>query len=40
MPDTAGLATVNENEPQIAMLLNTNSVAAVVKLRGYDNAYL
>jgi two-component system nitrogen regulation sensor histidine kinase NtrY len=40
LPDTAGLATVNETEPQIAMLLNTNSVAAVVKMRGYDNAYL
>ncbi len=40
LPDTAGLATVNENEPQIGMLLSTNSVAAVVKIRGYDNAYL
>ena len=40
LPDAAGLATVNESEPQIGMLLSTNSVAAVVKLRGYDNAYL
>jgi len=40
LPDAAGLATVNDAEPQIGMLLNTNSVAAVVKLRGYDNAYL
>ena len=40
LPDTAGLAAVNENEPQIAMLFSTNSVAAVVKMRGYDNAYL
>jgi len=40
MPDTAGLAVVNESEPQIAMLFSTNSVAAVVKLRGYDNSYL
>jgi two-component system nitrogen regulation sensor histidine kinase NtrY len=40
LPDAAGLATVNETEPQIGMLLNTNSVAAVVKIRGYDNAYL
>jgi len=40
MPDTTGLAAVNENEPQIAMLFSTNSVAAVVKLRGYDNSYL
>src|SRR4051812_7988742 len=40
LPDTAGLATVNETEPQIGMLLATNSVAAVIKIRGYDNAYL
>jgi two-component system nitrogen regulation sensor histidine kinase NtrY len=40
LPDTAGLATVNETEPQIGMLLNTNAAAAVVKIRGYDNAYL
>src|SRR5215212_4619015 len=40
LPDTAGLAAVNESEPQIAMLFSTNSVAAVVKLRGYDNSYL
>src|SRR6185436_16756852 len=30
MPDTTGLASVNESEPQIAMLFSTNSVAAVV----------
>ena len=40
VPDAAGLATVNEEEPQIGMLLSTNSVAAVIKLRGYDNAFL
>src|SRR3954470_12602794 len=40
LPDTTGLAAVDENEPQIAMLFSTNSVAAVVKLRGYDNSYL
>ena len=40
LPDTAGLATVNETDPQIGMLLSTNSVAAVVKLRGYDGPYL
>ncbi len=40
LPETTGLAAVNESEPQIAMLFNTNSVAAVVKLRGYDNTYL
>ncbi len=40
VPDAAGLATVNEGEPQIGMLLSTNSVAAVIKLRNYDNAFL
>ena len=40
LPDSAGLATVNENEPQVAMLLSTNAVAAVIKLRNYENAYL
>lgn len=40
LPDTTGLAVVNETEPQIAMLFSTNSVAAVVKLRNYDNSYL
>jgi two-component system nitrogen regulation sensor histidine kinase NtrY len=40
LPDAAGLAVVNETEPQIAMLFNTSSVAAVVKLRGYDNSFL
>ena len=40
LPDSAGLATVNENEPQVGMLLSTNAVAAVVKLRNYENAYL
>ena len=40
LPDSAGLATVNENEPKIGMLLSTNSVAAVVKLRGYDDSFL
>jgi len=40
LPDAAGLATVNETEPQIGMLLSSNSVAAVVKLRGYDDTYL
>jgi two-component system, NtrC family, nitrogen regulation sensor histidine kinase NtrY len=34
------LVNVSETEPQIGILLNANSVAAVVKLRGYDNSYL
>jgi two-component system, NtrC family, nitrogen regulation sensor histidine kinase NtrY len=34
------LSSVSENEPQVAMFLETKSVAAVVKLRGYDDTYL
>ncbi len=40
MPSVAGLATVGEAEPQIGVVLEANSVAAVIRLRGYDNAYL
>src|SRR6476469_5420100 len=40
LPDATGLSTVNEEEPQIGMLLASNSVAAVIKLRGYENSYL
>ena len=40
LPDAAGLTNVTENEPQVGMLLSANAVAAVVKLHGYDNAYL
>ncbi len=40
LPDAAGLAAVSETEPQIAILFSSNSVAAVIKIRGYDNAYL
>lgn len=40
LPDASGLAKVTESEPQVGMLLAANSVAAVVKLHGYDNAYL
>jgi two-component system nitrogen regulation sensor histidine kinase NtrY len=40
VPGAEGLASVKEDEPQIGMLLSTNSVAAVIKLRGYDDAYL
>src|SRR3954466_757453 len=34
------LSSVGENEPQVAMFLETKSVAAVIKLRGYDDTYL
>jgi two-component system nitrogen regulation sensor histidine kinase NtrY len=40
MPSVGGLVTVGETEPQIGVVLEANSVAAVVRLRGYDNAYL
>src|SRR6185503_58035 len=40
LPDAPGLGTVNESGPQIGMLLSANAVAAVIKLHGYDNAYL
>src|SRR3954467_10735420 len=41
-PPTASgaLASVSETEPQVAMFLETKSVAAVIKLRGYDDTYL
>src|SRR5204862_392690 len=41
-PTTASgaLASVSETEPQVAMFLETKSVAAVIKLRGYDDTYL
>jgi two-component system nitrogen regulation sensor histidine kinase NtrY len=40
LPDADGLSSVSENEPQIAMLFATNAVAAVIKLRGYENSWL
>jgi two-component system nitrogen regulation sensor histidine kinase NtrY len=40
MPSVSGLVTVGETEPQIGVLLEANLVAAVIKLRGYDNLYL
>ncbi len=39
-PSREVLAAVNETEPQIAMFLDANYVAAIIKLRGYDNTYL
>jgi len=40
MPSKEGLATVGEEEPQIGVLLEANSVAGVVRLRGYKDTYL
>jgi len=41
-PPTASgaLASVGETDPQVAMFLESKSVAAVLKLRGYDDTYL
>ena len=40
MPTVAGLSSVTDSEPQIGVLLDSNAVAAVIKLRGYDNTFL
>jgi two-component system, NtrC family, nitrogen regulation sensor histidine kinase NtrY len=39
-PPSAALANVTDSEPQIALFPDANYVAAVIKLRSYDNAYL
>jgi two-component system nitrogen regulation sensor histidine kinase NtrY len=40
LPSAELLAEINETEPRVALLPDDNHVAAVVKLRGYDNMYL
>jgi two-component system nitrogen regulation sensor histidine kinase NtrY len=40
-PAAAGaLSGVSDSEPQVAMFLESRSVAAVIKLRGYEDTYL
>jgi two-component system nitrogen regulation sensor histidine kinase NtrY len=39
-PSAEVLAGINDTEPQVAMFLDANYVAAIIKLRGYDNLYL
>ena len=39
-PSPDVLASVNETEPQVAMFLDANYVAAIIKLRGYTDTYL
>ena len=39
-PSKRALASVNETEPQVALILDGNYVAAILKLRTYDNYYL
>jgi two-component system, NtrC family, nitrogen regulation sensor histidine kinase NtrY len=40
MPPRDALTHIGESEPQIVLLPDTNYVAAVIKLRNYDNYYL
>jgi two-component system nitrogen regulation sensor histidine kinase NtrY len=40
MPPRDALAKIGDNDPQIVLLPDTNYVAAVVKLKDYDNDYL
>jgi two-component system nitrogen regulation sensor histidine kinase NtrY len=39
-PSPEVLAAVNDTEPQVAMFLDDNYVAAIIKLRGYNDIYL
>ena len=39
-PSPEVLAAVNDTEPQVAMFLDQNYVAAIIKLRGYNDVYL
>ena len=39
-PSTDVLAGINDTEPQVAMFLEANYVASIIKLRGYTDVYL
>ena len=39
-PAAGALADVSDSAPQVALLTEAKTVAAVIKLRGYDDAYL
>jgi two-component system nitrogen regulation sensor histidine kinase NtrY len=39
-PASGALSAVGETEPQVAMFLESKTVAAVIKLRGYEDTYL
>ena len=39
-PSSEVLAAVNDTDPQVAMFLDDNYVAAIIKLRGYNDTYL
>lgn len=40
IPSKEALKTVNETEPQVALIPDSNYVASIVKLRGYDDMFL
>jgi len=39
-PSPEVLAGINDTEPQVAMFLDANHVASIIKLRGYNDVYL
>jgi two-component system nitrogen regulation sensor histidine kinase NtrY len=39
-PTPEALAVINDTEPQVAMFLDANYVASIIKLRGYNDVYL
>ncbi|MCC6780214.1 MAG: PAS domain-containing sensor histidine kinase [Hyphomicrobiales bacterium] len=39
-PSIEALAVINDTEPQVAMFLEANYIAAIIKLRGYNDLYL
>ncbi|MFL6799751.1 MAG: ATP-binding protein [Xanthobacteraceae bacterium] len=39
-PSSSVLGGINDTEPQVAMFLEANYVAAIIKLRGYNDIYL
>ena len=40
LPSAAGLASTSETEPRIGIVFEASAVASMIKLRGYENAYL
>lgn len=40
IPNKEALMALSDTEPQVALLPDTNYVASVIKLRGYDSTYL
>ena len=40
LPSASGIASTSETEPRIGIVFEANAVASMIKLRGYDDAYL